>query len=798
MSNTFQLFTWFFIFLLASTNLNGQNIDWQERYGGSSSERLETIHQLPDGGYILGGYSYSPISGDKTENVMGQSDFWIVRLDANRNVIWDQTIGGNDIDQLHALQVTQDGGFIATGMSYSNISGDKNQNAYGFYDYWVVKLDGNGNIQWQKTLGGSEYDWSDSVVQTYDGGYVIAGTSTSDISGNRTVARQGSRDIWLVKLDNAGNELWQKSIGGTGSDEVEVVQQTPDGGLILGANSTSGISGDKTTTSRGGYDFWLVKMDANANIQWQSTAGAAWSDRVIDLAQTQDGGYILGGYSNSAASGEKSENSMGGYDFWVVKFDGMGTLEWENTIGGSGYEAIHSILQAPDGTYLLGGRSDSNISGDKTHNADGMTDFWLVKLNATGTIQWQNTLGGNHMDILTDMELTSDGGYLLGGISMSNVNGDQTEASYGLCCHDYWLVKMEKDTTLPTGIAAFHFENSNGVTQNSFLCGEDVYMDGTASQDESHYFIDAWLRPIGSTGAFQYAAGLGWSTGQVGTLNLSALFANQGFTFSAGFEYQIKLAVQNSPQFNWVEITHTFSVILDNYDPNFTLYPSLHVNMTNILVDAVSNPNPASTGHWWEIFYAGPLGQVWGYNTPVPGNSVVCCSSTFASFGANLFYDTWYYVKHGIWDDCQGWIEVRQPFYVRSLKGKFGKTQLRIEYGEPEMQASTLEESIQLTEKEATALLDNQRIPQPTNNQQLTVFPTPASSTQPISIAISEGHIEQVQLFDLSGKAYEILPSNLGDSTITFQVTQPLSSGIYIAQITTNEGVQMVEKVMIR
>jgi len=234
-----------------------------------------------------------------------------------------------------------------------------------------------------------------------------------------------------VKLDSTGNIQWQNTIGGSGYDQLYSIQQTSDGGYILGGYSNSGISGDKTESSQGDYDYWVVKLDAIGNIQWQTTIGGNDADWLYSVQQTTDGGYILGGYSLSDISGDKTEGTQGGNDYWVVKLDASGNIQWQNTIGGNNDDNLSSIQQTTDGGYILGGYSYSDISGDKTENSQGSDDYWVVKLNASGNIQWQNTIGGSGYDQLYSIQQTSDGGYILGGYSESNISGDKTENSQG-------------------------------------------------------------------------------------------------------------------------------------------------------------------------------------------------------------------------------------------------------------------------------------------------------------------------------------------------------------------------------
>ncbi|CAN5210618.1 hypothetical protein BH11BAC6_BH11BAC6_15010 [soil metagenome] len=199
----------------------------------------------------------------KQKTVGGGEDYWIVKLDSNGNKIWDKTFGGNSVDYLSSLQQTNNGGFIVAGGSFSNISGDKTQNSNGDYDYWVLKLTSNGNKIWDKTIGSSGFDWLNSVQQTLDGGYIMGGWSDGNISGNKSENSRGADDYWIVKLHATGNIQWDKTIGGDARDECIAVKEIVKNYYVLGGSSASHISGDKTQKSRGTdrTDYWIVLLN---------------------------------------------------------------------------------------------------------------------------------------------------------------------------------------------------------------------------------------------------------------------------------------------------------------------------------------------------------------------------------------------------------------------------------------------------------------------------------------------------------------------------------------------------------
>ncbi len=412
------------------------------------------MQQTSDGGYILAGQSSSGLSGDKTEASMGTYDYWIVKLTSTGSILWQNTIGGLNEDYIFSIQQTTDDGYILGGYSYSGATGDKTEASMGSGDYWVIKLNSTGGIVWQNTIGGSGDENLFCVRQTSDGGYILGGTSSSGISGDKTEPNIGLTDYWVVKLNATGSIIWQNTIGGTEADILRCVKQTTDGGYILGGYSYSGMSGDKTENNWDVVDpitsdYWVIKLNTVGAIEWQNTIGGNNYDNLYDIFQTPDGGYMLGGQSYSGVSGDKTETSLSSWQYWIIKLNSAGNiLEWQNTIGGDGTDALYSINPTSDGGYILGGHSSSNISGDKTENAIGSYDFWVIKTDIAGNLLWQNTIGGTDQDYLRCVQQTSDGGYFLGGYSSSPVSGDKTEGNFGAATtFDIWVMKLSPECT---------------------------------------------------------------------------------------------------------------------------------------------------------------------------------------------------------------------------------------------------------------------------------------------------------------------------------------------------------------
>ncbi len=420
------IFTKLAIMLSVSFALSQPSIQWQKCLGGSVNEQPYSHIQTNDGGYIFVGWSFSN-DGDVSGN-RGDSDCWVVKLSSIGTIEWQKSIGGSVDDYAFSIQQTNDEGYIVAGQTFSNdvdVSGN-----HGSSDYWVVKLNGLGAIMWQKCLGGSDSEQPHSIQQTNDGGFIVVGHSYSndgDVSGNH-----GGRDCWVVKISSAGAIEWQKSYGGTDTDEAYSIQQTNDGGFVLVGNSYSN-DGD-VSGNHGGVDYWVVKLSIMGSIEWQKSLGGASSEKTFSFQKTNDGGFILAGYSYSN-DGDISGNH-GSSDYWIVKLNGQGEIEWQKSLGGTNEDIATSIQQSNDGGYIVAGGSFSN-DGDVSGNHGGY-DYWVVKLTSLGIIEWQKSFGGTFEDYASSIQQSNDGGYIIAGWSYSN--DDDVSGNHGGV--DYWVVKL--------------------------------------------------------------------------------------------------------------------------------------------------------------------------------------------------------------------------------------------------------------------------------------------------------------------------------------------------------------------
>lgn len=410
-------------------------IEWEHSYGGSNNDDAFSVRQTTDGGFIAVG-SATSYDGDVT-GLHGNGDMWVLRIDNGGSIRWQKCFGGSSIDDGHSIVQTPDGGYCALGMSQS-IDGDVTGN-HGIVDFWLARIDSGGSLLWQKSLGGSGNDYAYGLDNTSDGGFILSGSSRSsdgDVSINH-----GNEDYWIVKTDSAGGIEWEKSFGGTGPDRAQAAHQTRDGGYIVAGFSNS--SDGDVAGNHGAEDGWILKLDATGGIQWQKSIGGTNGDGMYDLRQTTDSGYIVSGYSYSN-DGDVS-GLHGTDDCWVVKLDSVGNIEWQHPVGGTGYEYGYAAEQASNGGYIVAGGTTSNngeISGN--HSTGNIPDWNVVKLDEYGVIEWQLCLGGTAYDDARWIEQSSDGGFIVAGNSKSD-DGDISGHHSGTNTSDFWIVKLSPE-----------------------------------------------------------------------------------------------------------------------------------------------------------------------------------------------------------------------------------------------------------------------------------------------------------------------------------------------------------------
>jgi hypothetical protein len=395
------------------------SIGWQKALGGSLFDQGTAIIQCADSSFLMVGTAHSA-DGDLTSN-HGLYDLWVVRLSQAGSLIWQRSIGGSQRYYAADVVQTYDGGFILAGYSRS-ADGDLDTN-YGMIDAWIVKLSAAGTIQWQKNYGGSGFDVVLSIKQTADSGYIFAGWSDSD--DGDLLSNKGDSDAWVVKLTSSGAISWSHSLGGSDKDHASAVAPTSDGGYIIAGGVRSGDF--DVTNHHGDFDYAVYKLSATGVLQWKKFMGGSGKDVVGDhsvtgaVLQTPDGGYILAGNTNSN-NGDVVGNH-GSYDGWIVKLNDTGGIVWQKCLGGSLDDQTFYLQQTPDSEYVIAGASNS-VDG-QVSGGHGGYDFWMSKLSSVGDLTWQQCYGGTGYEVAFRVQPTFDGNYIAAGFT-DQTSGDVT------------------------------------------------------------------------------------------------------------------------------------------------------------------------------------------------------------------------------------------------------------------------------------------------------------------------------------------------------------------------------------
>ena len=375
-----------------------------------TEEGAHSLVATSDGGYALAGYTCTLYYG--LGGYFGEpTDLWLVKTDASGNLEWNSTYGGADGEECYSLVATSDGGYALAGYTRSFGAGGS--------DFWLVKTDSAGNVEWNQTYGGEKWEFASSLVETSDGGYAMIGTTTS--------FGAGGSDFWLVKTDSAGNVEWNQTYGGEKWEFASSLVETSDGGYAM--------IGTTTSFGAGGSDFWLVKTDSAGNVEWNQTYGGEKWEFASSLVETSDGGYAMIGTTTSFGVDDS-------VDCWLVKTNATGDMEWHQTYGSPLYDVPRSVVETSDGGYALAGTwGKLNSYWPSEPEKDVHTAaFCLIKTDGFGNVEWNMTYGGGAIDEAYSLVETSDGGYAIAGVTTS-FGTNVTE--------DFWLVKTDENGVAP-------------------------------------------------------------------------------------------------------------------------------------------------------------------------------------------------------------------------------------------------------------------------------------------------------------------------------------------------------------
>ena len=353
-------------FLMTFTPFISLHAQWVKTYGGNKGDNVLLIQQTKDGGYI--------VAGDSNSSGTQYYDLLLLKLDSDGAIEWQNYYRSSYYKNLLSIEQTNDGGYLVgcNGRSFSQE-----------YEIWIIKLNSTGAIEGQFCLGRA----TDNIVycfqQTSGRGFVLGGAYSS-LEGEKN-------NIWISKLSSTADIVWQRLYSGSDDDSLRSIKQTSDGAYIVGGNTLSfGAQGN---------DIWVLKLSSEGDIEWQRTYGGVDDDSISCIQQASDGGYIIGGDTRSFGAGED--------DVWIIKLNSSGEIEWQRTYGGSNEDFIYNIRQTNDGGYIVGGNTQSFGAGAK--------DFWILKLNPSGNIEWQKTFGTLLDEEANSVQQTSDGGYVVAG-----------------------------------------------------------------------------------------------------------------------------------------------------------------------------------------------------------------------------------------------------------------------------------------------------------------------------------------------------------------------------------------------
>ena len=400
-------------------NTSDRGVQFVKTLGGDANDSAQSVIATQDGGYAILGFTQSS-NGDITDKQDTSFDYWLLKFTSDDNLEWQKTYGGSNDDRGRALIQTQDGGYAIIGTSNSNDADVSGNN--GAQDYWIAKLDPQGNVSWQKSLGFQGNDIGTSLIQTNDLGYLLNGVLDVTASGgagntNRSNTRHAGGDYWAIKLDASGALEWSRYFGGNFTDTPESAAETSEGDFIIVGGSDS--EDTDISNNKGNYDFWVIKISATGDLIWEKSFGGDQIDEARGIVKTNDGHFLIAGDTRS--NDQDVSSNKGAADLWLIKISSDGNLIWEKTIGGSSFDVARAIKSTRDNGFILSGSSRSS-DGDVSINK-GQNDAWVIKVNTEGNLEWETTAGGSNVDFAYSVAELNDNSIIAVGDTTSQ-DGD--------------------------------------------------------------------------------------------------------------------------------------------------------------------------------------------------------------------------------------------------------------------------------------------------------------------------------------------------------------------------------------
>ena len=398
------------------------NLAWVASFGGSGIDQATAVTSTSDGAFMVVGSSYSNdghFNGIKNST---DADFFLMRIQSDGTVDWTKVYGGADDELATGITKTNDGGFVLSGFSRSDncFIGSNG----GFHDYYILKVDAQGNEIWCKNFGYPGSDQAQNVIETREGDLMITGffdVSASEGQGNEDRHSSGTRhgvgEYWGIKLDADGQFFWKRYFGGSNNDRSYSVTQASDGGYVMiGASESDDFD---ITDSRGSYDYWAVKVSDQGALQWTKSFGGTAIDIAYDIVLTQNGNYLVAGDARS--NDLDVSTNMGNADAWLLEITDEGNLVWEKSLGGSMFDSAKDLIRMNNGFYCITGSSRSNDGVLTTNN--GENDAWTFVIDSSGNIQFEQSIGGSSLDFSTGVSQGLDSSLLIVGNTESS-DGD--------------------------------------------------------------------------------------------------------------------------------------------------------------------------------------------------------------------------------------------------------------------------------------------------------------------------------------------------------------------------------------
>lgn len=345
----------------------------------------------------------------------------------SQKVVWEKTIGGAHSEYLFDMVPTLDYGFLLAGSSLSDKSGLKAQKNHGNLDYFLWKMDKNGEEEWQLSFGGEGQDLLKSIYPTTDMGYILGGYSDSGKSDSKFSENKGKNDIWIVKINARGDQEWQQSYGGDGDDRLVQIKQVKGGGYLIAATTNSGANDQKAEEKQGGLDYWVIKTDKQGKVEWEKTYGGIYNDEPRTIIERENG-FIIGGISNSPSSGNKLKDGFGGYDIWILELDKKGNSLKEYVFGGSSDEDLNDILltEQEEGFIITGNTYSESSNGNLGVKSEKASDFIVIKTDNAFEPKNQYSYDLKGSEYLTSTSLTNNKELLLAGYKSDEKTGKKS------------------------------------------------------------------------------------------------------------------------------------------------------------------------------------------------------------------------------------------------------------------------------------------------------------------------------------------------------------------------------------